>query len=720
MVNEILNPIESTKGSIAEVKSGEGKEMIMLLVSVVLAGCYGKIIDIVMKDIQTAVIQHDEYEKYYQFFGIQKDILVNSKTDSEILKQLELRNDIPSSINDKFNVDAFDKQILFSTIENYETIYLRSLMTTSENRRNENRKYDVVLVDEIDNMLMNHEKGISFVSRDHDLLHSSEIYELVYIIRKQSVEDIKLIVEYYFKDGIALTTEIVKQLKQAALDSDNYYLDEDYIIQKKHVPQIVRDDNTGMKHYEIHEQETIVMIDKTTGKIKPNGKYPNFLHEMIEIKEKVNSSMNQNFISIIPHINFFNLYNAIAGITNAIGDSNDEKMLQEEYQVNYFRVPRYIESQTIVYERQRPKIDDAIFDMINEEIEIEHQIKRRPIIVVLDNSKRIDMLSKQHYYCQIITKYDKTTEEMITKMGKNDTITFITVSVFQSLSFSFTDEIIQNGGVHVIIPYWLKSQRLYEKVVGNVSSSGQPVTISIYTTREDEFEKNVYYHKTFKHMITIQNEFSEFIKEKYPFIFEDRSSISIAEQYPFGMTWDTTLQMLREIVSKRECIFNNEKQYHTYVYEMIMISWSVFFTNIFHNLEEFNNEERVKKEYLIFTKHLEDEIPPNDGKNVIKTLLKKATSETVVHLLGVTVIGGIINVFLPGIPGAIIKTSIGLIIRNGYEIARQRKSGKKINYMRLFLVSAKELIDQALRIFDVAGIIAGKVIGGFAGVFKQL
>ena len=60
MIDDVLNPKtddkgNKTRGSIGEVKTGEGKSFIIAVVAIVLAGCYGRKIDVVTSNIELAI-----------------------------------------------------------------------------------------------------------------------------------------------------------------------------------------------------------------------------------------------------------------------------------------------------------------------------------------------------------------------------------------------------------------------------------------------------------------------------------------------------------------------------------------------------------------------------------------------------------------------------------------------------------------------------------------
>ena len=756
MANELLNPhhsqqkdkekqtIQISKGCIAELKPGEGKSGVFLLLSLLLGGCYGRSVDVVFPDIDIAIQTFNNHKRYYDFFNVKVDVLQHKDKKKEMLNSSKPNeeNKISQSITEitKKNVyeDVLKCPIIYSTCENLETIYLKSLFTNTPIRlpsklshqqeidsdsnmdTNNMRPYDIILLDEIDIMFNQKHNKMSLIAKDHDYLYSSDLFEIVYLTRNQSVEDIRLIVDYYLKDGVTVTNEIIQKLKEAALEADTYQLNIDYIIEEKDVKKIEpnpKEENV----YKTIKQKIIIPIDKNTGKGKVNQRFENYLHEMIEVKEQVDITINKNYIKIIPHKNYLNFYKCISGVTTAIGTSKDEQMLQDNYQVDLFRVPRNKCSNLIVYERERPTKKNLLYEMIEEEIRSENLLMKRPTIVVVDTVDQVDELTKLYPYSQQIKIIDSTTSEMISKITQSEMVTFIPALLFKRIKLPPSKK-----PIHMIIPYWLQSQRMLESVVSHFARYGNS-TVSIYTNIEDYINKQgnqrIIQEKEnqqiYDNIITLQETFSNDLLQKFPWIFKSKSKEVIIQQYPFGLSWKETIQILKVLLSKRKMKILDKKEYNNFVFELIMISWGVFLTNIYDHSEKYTDINYCLQEYVLFLNSFDD-ITKYNKEQFMDAVKQTLLSEEVVYFLSVQVVGGIIKCFVPGIPGQLIKTSIGLVIRNGYEIARQRKSGKKIDYRKLFFMNIKEIALHSISVFDIGGLISAKVMNDCAHVMKAL
>ena len=113
-------------------------------------------------------------------------------------------------------------------------------------------------------------------------------------MQNYSLNDIKNTLEYYFPEGVAnFTDEEIEKMKKAAIIASKHEYKVDYII----------------------ENNEVVIIDKTTGYKKLGSRWQNFIHEMVEIKEKLKIKSNQLSFCSITQSMFFNLYKKIIGVT---------------------------------------------------------------------------------------------------------------------------------------------------------------------------------------------------------------------------------------------------------------------------------------------------------------------------------------------------------------------------------------------------------------------
>ena len=103
--------------------------------------------------------------------------------------------DIEFNLKSKFNTEVFEKDIVYSTNYNFEFVYLLSLFNKNSLRK---RPYDLVIVDEVDNMFIDQSTSPAVIGKNYPISFSNDILEIVFILQNQSIQDIKKVLEYYF------------------------------------------------------------------------------------------------------------------------------------------------------------------------------------------------------------------------------------------------------------------------------------------------------------------------------------------------------------------------------------------------------------------------------------------------------------------------------------------------------------------------------------------
>ena len=280
LADSLLNN-KDNKGAIAEVKTGEGKSYIIAVLAIVLAKFYGKKIDVITSTVELARRDEADQREFYNLFKVKSGVLFDKNRDKDFfLSGSMIRN---NDEDNQFNSEVFNDDIIYSTNSNFEFVYLFSLFRKKSIR---SRPYDVVIVDEVDNMFLDQASSPAIIANSFPIKFSDDILEIVYIMQNYNLIDIKNTLQYYFPEDIAnFTDKEIKKLKNAALIASKYEYKVDYII----------------------ENNEIVIIDKTTGYKKLGTRWQNFIHEMVEIKERLKIKSNQLSFCSITQSMFFNL-----------------------------------------------------------------------------------------------------------------------------------------------------------------------------------------------------------------------------------------------------------------------------------------------------------------------------------------------------------------------------------------------------------------------------
>ena len=111
------------------------------------------------------------------------------------------------------------------------------------------RKYDIVIVDEVDNMFIDQGTSPALLSESCNIIHYADILNVIYYNREKRIDNIidcmKKIFGYCASFDSKEGNKKISDLKEAALASDRKIRDIDYIVEDGKV--IIIDRNTGLK-----------------------------------------------------------------------------------------------------------------------------------------------------------------------------------------------------------------------------------------------------------------------------------------------------------------------------------------------------------------------------------------------------------------------------------------------------------------------------------------
>ena len=232
---------DNKKGVLAEIQTGEGKSFIIAVVAIALAN-KGKKIDIVTTTLELAFRDEKNQSKLYKEFGLKSGVLCNDNDEEYInLYKPDYKNE---KIEGKsgFYLHVLEYPIVYSTNFNYQHLHLYSLFEKEKIRK---RIYDIAIIDEVDNMIMDQIVNPAVIGNPMKLYKYEEILKDIYDMSDAKENYILDKLNKKYKDISNLNLEIIQNCKKSAKTANQYKRDIEYIIEGEKV--IIMDNNTGYK-----------------------------------------------------------------------------------------------------------------------------------------------------------------------------------------------------------------------------------------------------------------------------------------------------------------------------------------------------------------------------------------------------------------------------------------------------------------------------------------
>ena len=308
------------EGSIAEMKTGEGKTLVATL-PVYLNALAGKGVHVVTVNDYLAKRDSEWMGQVYKFLGLTVGVIVHGLDDAE--RKAAYACDVTYGTNNELGFD-----------------YLRDNMKY-ELPQMVQREHFYAIVDEVDSILVDEARTPLIISGPLD--DRSEFYNTIdSYIPKLAPEDYELDEK---QRTVTLTESGMERMEQMLSDAKLLKAGSLYDIENvsvvHHVNQGLRAHRlfTRDKDYIVKDGE-VVISDEFTGRMMPGRRYSEGLHQALEAKEHVQIQPENQTLASITFQNYFRLYKKLAGMTGTASTEADE--FQDIYKLEVVEVPTNI------------------------------------------------------------------------------------------------------------------------------------------------------------------------------------------------------------------------------------------------------------------------------------------------------------------------------------------------------------------------------------------
>ncbi len=314
---QIMGGVVLHNGGIAEMKTGEGKTLTIVLAAY-LNALHGEGVHIVT--VNDYLAKRDCYEMgvIYKFLGLTSGYINNDQDDEERKKNYDC--DITYATNSELGFDYLRDNMKFSSKEFVQ------------------RGHKFAIVDEIDSCLIDEARTPLVISG------AAENKEGQYIAIDKLVKRLKdSDYEVDEKDkNIFLTnqgiTNVEKIFDEAGLLKNNNLYDPNNLSLVHFVNQALRANHLFKKgkDYLVRDGD-LKIVDELTGRILEGRRYGDGLHQALEAKEKIEVQVENQTLASITYQNYFKLYEKLSGCTGTALTEAEE--FREIYNLEVTTIP---------------------------------------------------------------------------------------------------------------------------------------------------------------------------------------------------------------------------------------------------------------------------------------------------------------------------------------------------------------------------------------------
>ncbi len=301
---QLMGGIVLHEGNIAEMRTGEGKTLTIVLAAY-LNALKDKGVHIVTVNDYLAKRDSIEMGKIYNFLGLTSGFINNDQDDETRKKNYNC--DITYATNSELGFD-----------------YLRDNMKYT-NEEIVQREHFFSIVDEIDSCLIDEARTplvISGAAEDKTNQYFA-INRLIKLLNKDDYEIDE-------KDKNILLTNsginnVEKIFSEAGILKNNNFYDPENLHLVHHVNQALRAHHLFEKGRDyIVQNQSLKIIDELTGRILEGRRFGDGLHQALEAKEKIEIQLENQTLASITYQNYFKLYQKISGCTGTAATESQE------------------------------------------------------------------------------------------------------------------------------------------------------------------------------------------------------------------------------------------------------------------------------------------------------------------------------------------------------------------------------------------------------------
>ncbi len=472
------------EGSIAEMRTGEGKTFVATL-PMVLNAMAGRGAHLVTVNDYLAMRDAGWMAPVYTAMGLSVGVIVGQSVsyiyDPEFVND-EHEDERLQHLKPCSRPEAYAADITYGTNNEFGFDYLRDNMVSSKDELRQ-RDLAYAIVDEVDSILIDEARTPLIISAPS--ANSGSQYRLF----AGSVKDLKP--DDYVLDEkqrtVSLSDEGVEKI-QKLLKIENLY-DAKHVQAVYHIDQALKAEIIFKrdKDYVVRDGEVII-VDEFTGRMMHGRRYSEGLHQAIEAKEHVEVLQESMTLATISFQNYFRLYDKLSGMTGTAETEAEE--FHTIYKLDVVQIPTNKPIKRDDLPDRIYKSETGKFQAIAEEVK-QRQKDGQPVLIgtvsVEKNEILSNLLTKVGVEHEILNaKNNEREASIVAKAGQKGAVTLATNIAGRGTDIVLGKGVVEKGGLHVIGTERHESRRIDNQLRGRCGRQGDPGSTQFYVSVEDD------------------------------------------------------------------------------------------------------------------------------------------------------------------------------------------------------------------------------------------
>jgi len=550
---QLMGGIILHRGSIAEMRTGEGKTLVATM-PIYLNALTGKGVHLVTVNDYLSRLHGVLMGQIYSFLGLSVGIINHDEsflydpTHTELDKKrdetgtFKIFNEFLRPVSRR---QAYQADITYGTNNQFGFDYLYDNIEYEEGRLRQ-REYNYAIVDEVDSILIDEARTPLIISAPAG--DSEDLYQKFADIATKLEKGEHYTVDEKFKT-VSLSDSGISFVEKI-LGIDNIYTEKGVKF-VHHLETAVRAAALFHKdkEYVIKDGEVII-VDEFTGRLQPGRRWSEGLHQAVEAKERVPIQKESRTFASITFQNYFRLYKKLSGMTGTATTSSEE--FYKVYGLHTVTVPtnkpiNRKDHNDLIFQTEPGK-----FKAISQEVKARHLIGQ-PVLIGTVSIEKNELLSEylraEGIPHEILNAKNHTREgEIIAQAGRKSAVTIATNMAGRGVDVKLGgspgtpeeyEKVKSVGGLFVLGTERHDARRIDNQLRGRSGRQGDPGETQFFVSLDDHLMR-VFGGDSIKNMMGRLG-----IKEDEP--IQNRmitNSLESAQQKIEGFNFDTRKHVL--------------------------------------------------------------------------------------------------------------------------------------------------------------------------------
>ena len=491
---QLIGGIVLHRGSIAEMRTGEGKTLVATLPLYVNAltgrGCH-----LVTPNDYLSRVGGGWMGPVYAALGLSVGVIAHDFSGIYDPSHQES----PSHGDDRLDHwrpvtrrEAYAADITYGTNNEFGFDYLRDNMAYRLDQTVQ-RGYHFAIVDEVDSILIDEARTPLIISAPD--VESAEYYRTFSRVVPQLKENEDYNVDEKLK-AVTITEQGIEKVERILGVGDIYA--EKGFRYVRYLEQALRAHALFQRDRDyVVKDGQIIIVDEFTGRLMPGRRWSEGLHQAIEAKEGVSVQRESRTLATITFQNYFRLYGKLSGMTGTAATSAEE--FHKVYRMDVVSIP----TNRPLIRKDMPdlilKNESGKFTAVMREVKERH-VRGQPVLIgtvsIAKNERLAAHLGREGVPHRMLNAKNHEEEaKIIAQAGRKGAVTIATNMAGRGVDIilggtppdaSEAEAVCALGGLHVIGTERHEARRTDNQLRGRAGRQGDPGSSQFFLSLEDD------------------------------------------------------------------------------------------------------------------------------------------------------------------------------------------------------------------------------------------